>query len=98
MRQTSAARQQVPQATGRATPEPPRSNIIALLIAGFSAFLALVSLYFSLQQEASTDLRNATRDWQRGVIFSILLAADKPLSIAELQSKYKGDALAFAKA
>ena len=45
-----------------------------LIISGISVAIAVISLAFSIEKDTTETFGAMKRDWQRGVIFSILLA------------------------
>ncbi|MBX4896830.1 hypothetical protein [Rhizobium bangladeshense] len=69
--------------------------IVALLISIISTGIAALSLYLARDKEITVNLKGATRDWQRGAIFSTLLASPTPMTIDDIETKYRTDASAY---
>lgn len=70
------------------------TEAISLLISVLSVGIALASFVVAHTRETSTDLRNSTRDWQKGLIFSTLLGAGQPLTIDDIETRYRSSAVA----
>src|SRR5689334_23265871 len=76
-----------------APPKPRIADRVSLVIAGVSVLIAVISLVVSLWKDRTDQLHTSTRDFQKGLIFSILLSDNRPMTIDQIEDKYKSGAL-----